>query len=410
MKRCSKCGASNKSGAQFCHNCGTPLKESHVSRRSRKSNKRRIPKAAYWIIGLVVVLLAGGGFWLTKQSHASHSDVSSVTSKHKKITPKDVGALALVYAHLKYKDNSDWQQLFKEAKEGNCEVGKYANYNFGDYSVQADGSDLYVINGKGAVAVSKAANLEDAEVVFGDTHKQLGTTTVKKMIKAVPSGLENKEVTEISKHLTIRKKSEKESNDSESSEVDTHEETDESSQSSSSSSESSSQSEASSSSASADKTPLPGMKLLTIPVQFRGTWYSAKDTSDTMTITDHEIDGATLYSSDFWKNMNNTKLKKMKALGDKVLFGEVTADNIAYTPAKNYGSDALGRHYMVIDNHPALLEGSPMMGGRLYFRSEELADKYKDLNTSKLPDKKNIHTTSAMFQSSDDDDSDEDDE
>lgn len=391
MKKCSNCGTSNKAGAQFCHNCGAPLKEKELSRRSRKPNKRRIPKAVYWISGLVVILVAAGGFWLTRQSHASNPEVTTAT-KNKQLTPKDLAAMTLVYAHLKYKDNSDWQQLFKEAKEGNCEIGKYANYNFGDYSVQAQGSDLYVINGKGAVAISKSENPEDAQVVIGDTHRQLGTTTVKKIIKAVPNGLDNKDVVKISKHLQIKKKSVKKSD---SSEVDTHEEANESSQ---SSSESSSASERSSSSSSSEnKTPLPGMKLLTIPVQFRGTWYSTADSSDTVTITDHEVDGASLYSSDYWRGLSEAGIKKMMALGDKVLFGEVTSEDIAYIPAKDYGADASGRQYLVIDNHPALLEGSPGMGGRLYFRSEELAAKYKDLDTSKLPDKKNIHTTSAMF-------------
>lgn len=107
------------------------------------------------------------------------------------LTIKEATGLAIEYAHLKYSNNQNWNEIYQNSLVGTLEVDRYQEYKFENYTVQPENSQsLYIINKEGALTFSNDKRPGQGSVTFGDTQQELGHvnlqtvyTTVKKQGK-----------------------------------------------------------------------------------------------------------------------------------------------------------------------------------------------------------------------------------
>lgn len=252
MKYCPKCGAKLSPNDKYCDHCGTyiaakkPVQnitpqtnmnssvantKAPVSASSSNKNSR-IRRNCLIVAACVVLLAAGGTVFFTLQSEnqanalpfigksktASFDDTAkSLGFTDKKMSPKDMAGLSISFAHMHFPDDSDWEEAFDDAEDGNLNVQSYPKYDFGDYEVEAPSEGaVYVVSPKVGYVVSDVDHPEQAKVTFVSDKGQGKSVDLPSLTRQVQSKSSKADVQKVVKRVYITKKSTIKSSDADS--------------------------------------------------------------------------------------------------------------------------------------------------------------------------------------------------
>ena len=252
MKYCPKCGAKLSPNDKYCDHCGTyiaakKLIQNVASQPSVNQNRpntskpvpvpstntnSRIRRNCLIVAACVVLLAAGGTVFFTLQSEnqanalpfigksktASFDDTAkSLGFTDKKMSPKDMAGLSISFAHMHFPDDSDWDQAFDDAEDGNLNVQSYPKYDFGDYEVEAPtGGAVYVVSPKVGYVVSDIDHPEQAKVTFVSDKGQGKSVDLPSLTRQVQNKSSKADVQKVVKRVYITKKSTIKSSDADS--------------------------------------------------------------------------------------------------------------------------------------------------------------------------------------------------
>lgn len=147
-------------------------------------------KAKIIIAAIIVVVLAVAGtiFYTSKGVNHSNQKVDTPTTAQKvdKLSMKQVAGLTIVYTHLKYRDNTNWQHIYQISKDKKVSIRKYRQYQFSDYMAKAKtGEYVYVLNKEAVFAISNKNKKSKAVVAIGDNKHELGSQKLTTIYKKV---------------------------------------------------------------------------------------------------------------------------------------------------------------------------------------------------------------------------------
>lgn len=197
MKYCPNCGAKLNANDKFCDHCGTDVsnvrpagvvqKVQPVQQPSKKLDKNsKIRRNCLIVAACVVLLAAGGVVFFTLQSenmagnlpfttHKTATDKAAESigySPNKKMSSNDIAGFTIAYAHMNFKDDPDWDEVFDKARNGDLNIASYPEYNFGDYDVKApEGGAVYVVTPEIGYVVSDVSHPQTAKVTYIDSKK-----------------------------------------------------------------------------------------------------------------------------------------------------------------------------------------------------------------------------------------------
>lgn len=145
------------------------------------------------VVVLILLVIFLGLFYFNHQDHkviVTHKDsLSKMSSKNNPVadlTIKEATGLAIEYAHLKYSNNQNWNEIYQNSLVGTLEVDRYQEYKFENYTVQPKNSQsLYIINKEGALTFSNDKRPGQGSVTFGDTQQELGHVNLKAVYTTV---------------------------------------------------------------------------------------------------------------------------------------------------------------------------------------------------------------------------------
>lgn len=176
MKNCPRCGAKLEPNSKFCPQCGLDLTKAENEQAKPQRRPSKIRKICLTIAAYVVAIAAAIAlFFVLQSSLAGHTPLNNNPKRqdpiaqylHKtKITPKEMMALALVYAHKKSK-NDNWNAAYDQAQEGKLDIATYHEYSFGNYSFKAptDGA-IYLTSPQTGCIISNIKEPLDSKVTF----------------------------------------------------------------------------------------------------------------------------------------------------------------------------------------------------------------------------------------------------
>lgn len=197
MKYCPNCGAKLNASDKFCDHCGTDVsnvqpaavvqKVQSVERPNKELDKNsKIRRNCLIIAACVVLLAAGGVVFFTLQSenmagnlpftmHKTATDKAAESigySPNKKMSSNDIAGFTIAYAHMNFKDDPEWDEVFDKARNGDLDIASYPEYNFGDYDVKApEAGAVYVITPEIGYVVSDVSHPQNAKVTFIDSRQ-----------------------------------------------------------------------------------------------------------------------------------------------------------------------------------------------------------------------------------------------
>ncbi|GAA3639067.1 hypothetical protein GCM10022297_16590 [Lactobacillus hamsteri] len=335
-------------------------------------NERKQNKGIWLAISIIIILLIAF-FALAYMNHQKEDRIMKPSNKIEKVTKKDELAglsirqavgLSIVYAHLRYSDNPNWNNIYQQAENGNLTIQKYDKYTFSDSNktVEPQGTQsLYVLNDAGALIVTDADNLKKSSFVFGDSNEQLGHVDVHTAYRYVKSEGKVNEWNKVSSKITVEnqvKEQEKPSTNDEK------------------------QADAASSSDNSDEkkndgeNDNQGLQTVQISPRLQGTWYAAglfaEKLGNTFKITNNSVDGKTIY-----KLTNKPETgKELKAFGKKYYGKYFALENdskgFSILPAQSLEIDANSYSLKHIDGIECLVNVSTAIAG-VYFKNPQVA-------------------------------------
>lgn len=218
MKNCPRCGAKLDPNSKFCPQCGLDLAKAQKKQfkpAKKQSQVRKICLSiAAWVIAIAAVVTL---FLVVQSSLGQHGPATNSTSSSQnqdplasylhgtKISPQKLVALAVAYAHKKFK-NSDWDAVYSEARQGNLSVTKYGQASLGNYSFQApkDGA-IYLVSPSAGCIISDTEDLIKSKVTFIDSDK--GTEkaiSLKNLAMEIFNNSSKKELKQLNGNITFQ--------------------------------------------------------------------------------------------------------------------------------------------------------------------------------------------------------------
>lgn len=309
-------------------------------------SKRTGKIAAIIVAAFVLLFLIWGLFF--RQPHSNQQAEQEQAneaplSRLDKLSIKQAASLTIVYAHLQYKKNRDWQKLYKKALAGQLTYYRANDFTSGSMKIGPyHARCIYVLDKTHAIAVTGAKQMSHAQVIWtgnGQRHKN----SLRNIWQSLTPD-QRRQADEIAHRLRETKQPAK----------------------------------------AKEQTPVAhaggsghtGFQLLNIPAAMQGTWYSSTDgpDGDSVTLTAHAINGQTIYNvPGLFTSQYGTSIP---ALGTN-LAGKWENGTLEYVQADSLQTDASGFSLSSIDGNPVLVYGSN--GGHTkYFRSKALAEKYGD--------------------------------
>lgn len=195
-KFCPKCGTKVEAGTKFCPKCGynfgQQIKQAQPVQPAVSApapttvqtaqQLKKAERKTKWLVALVVVafLCCVGGFAFY---HYKTSEVGLNYQKNKvaqlkqmdKLSSKDWASLVIAYAHEKYPDNNDWNEVYQDVKNGSANIEKSDEFDTEDGTVTSgDNEILYIVNDKTAFILPSSSKDSNKEVVLADSKKTLG--------------------------------------------------------------------------------------------------------------------------------------------------------------------------------------------------------------------------------------------
>src|SRR5699024_10525046 len=96
-------------------------------------------------------------------------------SPNKKMSSKNMAGFTIAYAHMHFQDDTDWDEVFGKAENGELNIASYPEYTFGDYDVKAPaGGIVYVVSPDIGYVVSDLDDPNKAQLTFGNNPKGAG--------------------------------------------------------------------------------------------------------------------------------------------------------------------------------------------------------------------------------------------
>ena len=328
------------------------------------------------VVVLILLVIFLGLFYFNHQDHkviVTHKDsLSKMSSKNNPVadlTIKEATGLAIEYAHLKYSNNQNWNEIYQNSLVGTLEVDRYQEYKFENYTVQPKNSQsLYIINKEGALTFSNDKRPGQGSVTFGDTQQELGHVNVKAVYTTVKKQGKLSIAKKISENMNLETQMVTQSDK-----------------------QSSSQAQQSLQSHASREQSKPNndngnLQPISISSKLQGTWYAAglfaSKLGDRVQITNNAVDGKTIYKV---KKMPNSEkgLNEFRKKYYGKLIGESTPDGVSYIPAQNYGIDTQNYSVDTIYGVQYLMSGSTGPAGIFFKNPTDAArftNKYKNHN------------------------------
>lgn len=312
------------------------------------------------IAAVVVLLIVFMALFFLRQNNKKTVVTHSAFTKvgHKKdavadLSIRQAAGLAIVYAHLKYTDNQNWNEIYQDANNGDLEIDRYQQYQFGNYSVKPNDSQaLYVVNKEAALIFTNPRTPGQGRVLISDEQQRLGEADTHTIYKYVKSHGMLNTAKKISHKMNL--------------------ETQAAVQPQSQSKTSQSQSKQSSSLTTASNKQDPNLQPVAISSKLQGTWVAAglfaTKLGEKVQIGSNSIDNQTIYKL----NKMPSSTKALKEFGQKYhgkLFAIQNKDDvISVIPAQNLETDSQGYELTTLDGVQCLSASSTGPSG-LYFRS-----------------------------------------
>lgn len=184
------------------------------NRTDELERKRAIERGHVRLVIFILLIIIGIGafFYMRRPHHAStHPQPlamkkdSSLSYKINKLSNKQIAGMLIYYAHLKYKSNDSWGDIYQEATEGGLKINRYRKYRFENYTVEStDKNYLYVIDDRVVYTISNTKDKSKAKIVFGDSQQELGEanlTTIYTTVMREPNS--KKILSEIDHNITL---------------------------------------------------------------------------------------------------------------------------------------------------------------------------------------------------------------
>ncbi|MDB6241981.1 zinc-ribbon domain-containing protein [Lactobacillus amylovorus] len=182
-KFCPNCGAPLDPNDKFCSHCGyvidnkqsTNVNEAPTQQITQSGNAQAKShnKKLFWVvIGAAILLILAIGAGVLFVHHQNEQEIASTVDRMSK---RKLAGLTIEYAHLHYKDNSAWNDVYHDAQNGNVTVERYKKYDIDNSTITAKGNNyVYVINKKAIFTTDNDKKNSQSAITLSDGKRQLG--------------------------------------------------------------------------------------------------------------------------------------------------------------------------------------------------------------------------------------------
>lgn len=182
-KFCPNCGAPLDPNDKFCSHCGYVIdnKQSinineaptqQITQSGNAQAKSHNKKLFWVVIGAAILLILAIGTGVLFVHHQNEQQIASTVDKMSK---RKLAGLTIEYAHLHYKDNSAWNDVYHDAQNGDVTVERYKKYDIDNLTITAKGNNyVYVINKKAIFTTDNDKKNSQSAITLSDGKRQLG--------------------------------------------------------------------------------------------------------------------------------------------------------------------------------------------------------------------------------------------
>lgn len=182
-KFCPNCGAPLDPNDKFCSHCGyvidnkqsTNVNEAPTQQITQSGNAQAKShnKKLFWVvIGAAILLILAIGAGVLFVHHQNEQEIASTVDRMSK---RKLAGLTIEYAHLHYKDNSAWNDVYHDAQNGDVKVERYKKYDIDNSTITAKGNNyVYVINKKAIFTTDNDKKNSQSAITLSDGKRQLG--------------------------------------------------------------------------------------------------------------------------------------------------------------------------------------------------------------------------------------------
>ena len=182
-KFCPNCGAPLDPNDKFCSHCGyvidnkqsTNVNEAPTQQITQSGNAQAKShnKKLFWVVigaAILLILVIGAGVLFVH-----HQNEQQIASTVDKMSKRKLAGLTIEYAHLHYKDNSAWNDVYHDAQNGDVTVERYKKYDIDNSTITAKGNNyVYVINKKAIFTTDNDKKNSQSAITLSDGKRQLG--------------------------------------------------------------------------------------------------------------------------------------------------------------------------------------------------------------------------------------------
>lgn len=197
MRYCPKCGNKLSTSDKFCDRCGTAISQNRpikgqavknafkktASKSTKQNSKKnmtrhdRIRHNCLLAITYLVVIAAAGIVFFTLQSQNNglgqnkearfDETAKGLGLNSKRLSSNELAGLSISFAHLHFADDSDWDEAFDKAENGDLHIKPVSEYQFGDYDVKAPANGaVYVVTPEVGYVVSDVKHPASSKVTY----------------------------------------------------------------------------------------------------------------------------------------------------------------------------------------------------------------------------------------------------
>ncbi|MBD5429155.1 hypothetical protein [Lactobacillus sp.] len=269
-------------------------------RQERKSQKLLV------ILSLLLILIAGGVAWFyiekTQKASVNSPKIIKKTKKKTltadkvdKFTLNQVIGLVVVYMHKIDNQAQDWSKVYQLGKNDGLQIKKYHQYSFKNFTLKTTKNQLvYVINGRAAFVFNNNQSRSKSELTIADSKEKLTKENLLKMYQTL-SRQDLNDWQNISNNLDVSSKITKQKVKK--------------------------------------ATSIPNLKLITVPVNLRGSWYyytevKGHQTMEQIKFTTHLVRNSIVFDSHeitkYYRNQkSNAGLHELQNKYPNALEGEI---------------------------------------------------------------------------------------